>query len=152
VTLAAARHLRSRDRRIAAGVLGGAVFSHYLLDLPMHTPDMPLGFDPGSPKLGLGLWNHPVASVAAELLVLVAGAAIYLRATRAKSRGSRIATAIFGAVLVALTLATPLMPAPPTDRAFAVQALVLYGVLAAAAWAVDRGRQPDPLITEAQDQ
>src|SRR4030095_16751199 len=45
VALAGLRHLRSRDRRIAAVILGAAVFSHFLLDLPMHTRDMPLGFD-----------------------------------------------------------------------------------------------------------
>src|SRR5262245_63168529 len=42
VALVTLRRLRSRDRRIAAGVLGAAVFSHWVLDLPMHTPDMPL--------------------------------------------------------------------------------------------------------------
>jgi hypothetical protein len=142
VGLVALRHLRwSRDRRIAAGVLGGAVFSHFLLDLPMHTPDLPLFLDGSSPKIGLGLWNHPALSLAAELLVLAAGVAIYLRATRAKNRGAAVRTAVFAGVLVALTLATPFFPVPPDDRAFAVQALVLYGALAALAQWIDRGRE-----------
>lgn len=142
VALAALRHLRSRDKRIAAGLLGAAVFSHFLLDLPMHTPDLPLGLDAASPKIGLGLWNHPVLSLAAELLVLGVGIAIYLRATRARSRAAAMRTWVFGGLLVALTLATPLFPPPPSDRAFAVQALVLYGLLAAAAEWIDRGRAP----------
>jgi hypothetical protein len=140
VTLVAARHLRSRDRRIAAAVLGGAVFSHFLLDVPMHTRDLPLGLDPSSPKVGLGLWNHPAAGVALELAVLVAGAAVYMRATRAKSARWAVASAVFVLLLAAITVATPLMPDPASDRAFGVQALALYGVLALAAWAVDRGR------------
>ncbi len=140
VALAGLRHLRSRDRRIAAGVLGAAVFSHFLLDLPMHTPDLPLGFDPASPKMGLGLWNHRWAALAAELVVLAAGGAVYLRATRAKNRGFAIGTAAFGAFLILTALATPFMPDPASPRAFAVQALVLYGVLAAAAEWIDRGR------------
>jgi len=140
VALAALRHLRSRDKRIAAGLLGAAVFSHFLLDLPMHTPDLPLGLDAASPKIGLGLWNHPVLSLAAELLVLGVGVAIYVRATRARSRAAAIRTWILVGVLVALTLATPLFPVPPSDRAFGVQALVLYGLLAAAAEWIDRGR------------
>ena len=123
VALAALRHLRSRDKRIAAGLLGAAVFSHFLLDLPMHTPDLPLGLDAASPKIGLGLWNHPVLSLAAELLVLGVGVAIYLRATRARSRAAAIRTWVFAGVLVALTLATPFFPVPPSDRAFALQAL-----------------------------
>ncbi|HEY1252068.1 MAG TPA: hypothetical protein VGH97_12840 [Thermoanaerobaculia bacterium] len=142
VALAALRRLRSRDRRIAAGVLGAAVFSHFLLDVPMHTPDLPLGLAPGSPRIGLGLWNHRWAAVAAELLVLVAGGAVYLNATRARSRAAAAATAVFGAVLVATTIATPLMPDPPSARAFAIQALVLYGFTAVAAEWVDRGREP----------
>ena len=34
-----------------------ASFSHWLLDLVMHTPDMPL-LDDDSTKVGLGLWDH----------------------------------------------------------------------------------------------
>jgi hypothetical protein len=142
VGLVALRRLRSRDRRIAAGILGVAVFSHFLLDLPMHTADLPLGLDASSPKIGFGLWNYPALSLLAELAVLAAGSAIYLRATRARSRGYAVGTAAFLVFLVALTLATPHFPLPPSDRAFAAQALVLYGVLAAVAQWIDRGRAP----------
>jgi hypothetical protein len=37
--------------------LGGAVFSHWVLDMLVHRPDMPL-YD-NSAKIGLGLWNLP---------------------------------------------------------------------------------------------
>ena len=140
VALVALRRLRSRDRRTAAGVLGIAVFSHFLLDLPMHTPDLPIGLDAGSPKIGFGLWNYPAVALAAELAVLAAGGALYLRATRAKSRGYAVGTWVLAVFLVVLTLATPYFPAPPGGRAFAAQALVLYGLLAAAAEWIDRGR------------
>ena len=143
VALVALRRLRSRDRRIAAGILGVAVFSHFLLDLPMHTPDLPLGLDAGSPKIGFGLWNYPALALLAELAVLAAGGAIYLRATRAKSRGYAVGTCgVRRDSSLSLTLATPYFPAPPSDRAFAAQALVLYGLLAAAAQWIDRGRAP----------
>lgn len=127
-------------RLAAAAVLAAAVFSHFLLDVPMHTRDLPLGPGAGSPKIGLGLWNHPVAAIAAELAVLVAGGFVYLRATRPRSRGAAVATVAFGLVLLALTVATPFMPDPPSARAFAIQALVSYVLLAAAAGAVDRRR------------
>src|SRR5262245_46100360 len=39
----------------AATVVGGMVFSHWVLDLLVHRPDLPL-YDE-SFKLGLGLWN-----------------------------------------------------------------------------------------------
>lgn len=142
---AVARRFPTHGRRIAAAVLGAAVFSHFVLDVPMHTPDLPLGFGAGSPKIGLGLWNHRLASIAAELVVLVVGAAIYLRASRPMNRRYSLATAVFGVILVALTLATPFMPDPPSDRVFAIQALVSYSVLAAAAALIDRGRRMERL-------
>lgn len=134
------RHYPVRQRFMAAAILGAAVFSHFLLDVPMHTADLPLGPGAGSPRIGFGLWNHRAASIAAELVVLVAGGALYLRASRPRTPGARIATGVFGAVLVALTLATPFMPDPPSPSSFAVQALVFYLVLAAAAEWIDRRR------------
>jgi len=142
VALAGLRRLRSRDRRIAAAVLGAAVFSHFLLDVPMHTPDLPLGLADDSPRIGLGLWNHRWAAVAAELLVFAAGGAVYLRATRARSRRAAFATVAFGAFLALTMIATPLMPDPPSGRAFAIRALVVYAVLAALAEWLDRSREP----------
>jgi hypothetical protein len=134
------RRASVRQRAAGAAILGAAVFCHFLLDVPMHTPDLPLWPGRGSPKIGLGLWNDRAAAIAAELVVLVAGGLLYLRASRPRTRGARIATGIFGFVLVALTVATPFLPDPPSASAFAVQALVFYVLLAAAAEWIDRGR------------
>ena len=50
--------------KASAPWIGAAVFSHFLLDVPMHTPDMPLlGND--SVKIGLGLWHRRNLSLAA---------------------------------------------------------------------------------------
>jgi hypothetical protein len=137
-----ARQGPARARTLAAIVLGAAVFSHFVLDALVHTPDLPLGFGPGSPKIGLGLWNHRYLAIGLELVTLAAGGVIYLRATRPVRPQAARATAAFAAVLVATAVATPFFPDPPSGRAFAVQALVSYGVLAAAAALIDRGRQP----------
>jgi len=71
-------------------VLGAVVFSHWLLDLIVHRPDMPVL--PGNvgdlPKFGLGLWERPMASVTAELLLIVAGAFFYWRAARGVVRAA----------------------------------------------------------------
>lgn len=141
---AVTRRFAPRERRVAAAVFGAAVFSHFVLDVPMHTPDLPLGLGAGSPKIGLGLWNHRAAAIAAELVVLLIGATIYLRATRPRNRRFAVSTAIFGVALVAITLATPFMPDPASAAAFAIQALVLYAVLALVAGAIDRGRPTIP--------
>jgi hypothetical protein len=137
--LAIARRLPPRQRLWTAAILGAAVFSHFVLDVPMHTPDLPLGFSAASPRIGLGLWNHRWAAVAAELAVLVAGGILYLRASRPTRRPSWT-TIVFGALLVAATVATPFFPDPPSARAFAVQALVFYGLLALAARFFERRR------------
>jgi hypothetical protein len=122
----------------AAAVLGACVFSHWILDLPMHTPDMPLLGD-HSTKVGLGLWRHRELSLIAELVVFGAGAVIWLRGTGGLGR-ARIATLVFLGILTATLLSTPFMPPPSSPAGFAVSALVAYGGLALfAAW-VDRRR------------
>lgn len=71
------------SRRVGA-VLGAVVFSHWLLDLPMHRHDMPfLPRNAGDlPRLGFGLWQLPVASAIVELLLVLGGSWLYFRAAR----------------------------------------------------------------------
>lgn len=56
--------------------------SHWVLDLVVHRPDMPVlpGNIGGFPYLGFGLWNYPVAAACVELVLVVAGAVMYWRA------------------------------------------------------------------------
>lgn len=69
---------RLRDRG-AGAVIAVAVASHWLLDLPMHVPDLPLA-DPDGVKFGLGLWHHRAASFGLEAgLLLLAGWAFLSR-------------------------------------------------------------------------
>jgi spore maturation protein SpmA len=52
-----------------------------VLDLVVHRPDMPVL--PGNlghlTYLGFGLWNHPQAAACVELVLVIAGAAMYWR-------------------------------------------------------------------------
>ncbi len=63
-------------------VAGAVVFSHWVLDLPMHRHDMPLfPKNLGSlPRLGFGLWQWPTASAALELALVIVGAVLYWQA------------------------------------------------------------------------
>lgn len=74
-------HLFLRDRwgREAGPVLGAVVFSHWLLDLVVHRPDIAVlpGGGGGLPFLGLGLWEFPLVTAVVEGLLVVAGAALY---------------------------------------------------------------------------
>ena len=135
----AVRALLRDEGGAAALVIGLCVFSHWLLDAPMHTPDMPLLGD-GSPKVGLGLWHHRTLTIAIELLVFSAGALIWLRATGGLAR-ARMGTVVFLAALIALTLATPFIPSPSSPVEMAISMLAGYSVLAGAAAWIDRARR-----------
>jgi len=70
--------------RAVGAALGAVVFSHWLLDLPMHRHDMPLlPHNAGDlPRLGFGLWQLPIASALVELLLVLGGSWLYFRAAR----------------------------------------------------------------------
>jgi len=140
--LASALLGRAAGAAAAATTLGVAVFSHWILDVPMHTPDMPLAGN-GSPKIGLGLWHHRELSLAAELAVLAIGALIWLPATGGLAR-ARGVTLLFLTVLTATLLSTPFMPPPSSPTGFAITALVAYVALAALAAWVDHRRARAP--------
>jgi hypothetical protein len=116
--------------------LGLAVFSHFILDLPVHTPDLSIAGN-DTAKLGLGLWNNVPVVLALELLILLGGWMVFSRSKRADATFPKQRNRIFVGILVLLTIATPFMPDPASPRAFAIQALVSYFALAwASAWSV----------------
>jgi len=119
----------------AAALVGLAVFLHYPLDVLVHLPDLPImGND--SAKLGLGLWNHPVATMVAELLVFGLGLAVYLalRSKRYPVRAGRLAILVI--VLLGTYFASVYGPLPPNMTAVAVSDIGFILVVAAlAAWA-----------------
>ena len=90
-------------RRVAV-VVALVSASHWVLDLLVHRPDLPiLPANAGRlPLLGLGLWNYPRAAACVELALVVAGAAGYWRASLAASasagRSRAAATASAGTV------------------------------------------------------
>jgi len=130
----------SPERAKESFVVGLAVLSHWVLDLPMHTRDLQLS--PWSEtRVGLGLWNHRGAALAAEVIVFLLGVATYVRALPAPSARGRRTTWVFVAVLLALAVATPFLPDPPSTTMWAVQALFAYVVLAVAAARVDAARR-----------
>jgi hypothetical protein len=47
------------------------VFSHWVIDFIVHTPDLSIFF--GHIKIGLGLWNYPYLSFSLEIIIVLAG-------------------------------------------------------------------------------
>jgi hypothetical protein len=125
----------ARRRGMAFLVISAAAFSHWILDLIVHIPDLPL-YD-NTDKVGFGLWRHVAVSFPLELIVLAAGAWIYVRAAHPPIRG-RNALCIFVVLLAALQAYANFGPPPASETAMAVMALAFYLVLAGAAAVVER--------------
>ena len=129
--------VKSKDRR-AAVVLFLGVISHWLLDYVSHGPDMPLW--PGGPKVGLGLWNMPAATIVVESLLFVGGIALYVRTTRPRDRIGTAGFAMFVIFLVAVYVANITRPPPPSADAVAWAALSTW-LLPLWAWWFDAHRE-----------
>lgn len=128
----------------AAAVVGVVVLSHYPLDVLTHLPDLPLaGSD--SPKLGLGLWNYPAATLLTELGFLAAGLAIYVRYRSHRHPARIVRLAVLMLVLVGTYFASRFGPLPPDMLTVAISDIVfVLAVAALAAWA-DRRATPEEL-------
>ncbi len=97
-------------------VIAGVVFSHWILDLIVHHPDLPIL--PGNlgnlPLLGFGLWRYPTVSAIVELALVIGGTWFYYRAARQAAEAStnqkeqrrRALTSTIGVAVLLLLLLT----------------------------------------------
>ncbi|MGB6587394.1 MAG: hypothetical protein WBE93_15685 [Pseudolabrys sp.] len=108
----------------AAAIVGGAVFSHWILDLIVHRPDLALYDD--AYKVGFGLWNYPAIAFVLEIALLFGGIALYLRVTEPIDVIGRYGMTVLGLFAVVLQAYVFFGPPPVSDTAFALTALVLY--------------------------
>ena len=117
VLLGALHFLLVRERRSAL-VLAALVLSHWLLDLVVHRPDLPL-LPWDSPQLGLRLWSSLMLTLMLEVPLFLIGVWLYSRSTRALDRTGRwalVALVLFlGAVYAGNVLGEP----PPSVAAIA---------------------------------
>lgn len=125
---------------VALVTIGALVFSHYVLDVITHRPDMPITID-GTRKLGLGLWNYPGTTLAIESVMFIGGALLYAMVTRERDRAGRIGLSALIVVLVAMYFATLYGPPPPNVSSIAVAGHLQWLFVAWAYW-VDRHRVP----------
>lgn len=121
----------------ASGIVGLTVFSHWLLDLLVHRPDLDLW--PGGEKVGFGLWNFPVPEQAVEigLLAICGGAWIASRKTLGRFAWPAIG---FIAFLVTLQIVAMLSPQPAGQLGpeSGATILAIYLVVVALAALTDR--------------
>lgn len=144
VLLGGIYYARTRYPR-GAWVVGALVVSHWLLDLPMHRPDLPLW--PGdSPMVGLGLWNSFAATLTIELALFAIGLFVYVRTTRPRDRIGSWALAGLVAFLLVIYLGGLTSPPPRDARSMQASVLGLWLFVPWSYW-IDRHREPRAAAT-----
>lgn len=124
-------------------ICAAAVFSHWILDLIVHKPDL---WILGDLKVGFGLWRWAWISFPLEIILLWAGARIYARYVPARRGGDRwlwVAVVAMTAVQAYVTFG----PDPSSPQDLAVKAPIYYGVLALLAGMIDLTRAAAPTAT-----
>ncbi|HJV82975.1 hypothetical protein [Noviherbaspirillum sp.] len=117
--------LAARFRTAAA--VGMAVGSHWLLDLLVHVPDLPLWFD--DVKVGLGWWNYRAFALLLELALLWAGVLLCLGRV-AENRARYLVLAV---LMSAIQIASLIMH-PAQAEMVALELLVTHAALIGGAW------------------
>ncbi|HTM94087.1 MAG TPA: hypothetical protein VL095_16820 [Flavisolibacter sp.] len=129
--------LFKRDVR-GALILGLAVFSHWILDLIVHLPDLPL-YPGNSPMVGLELWRWLLATVIVEGFIFVIGIVLYLKTTSPKNKTGVIVFWILITLLVVSYIANLFSPPPPSVKAIAWAGQAMWLFVLLGFW-VDRNR------------
>ncbi len=105
-----------------AWVVGAAVFSHWVLDLIVHRPDLQLV--PWSDvRVGFGLWDSIPGTLVVEFGLYAIGIALYLNTTTATDRVGQYALWAMIVVLALIYASAFSGPPPPS-----VQVLAVFGL------------------------
>jgi membrane-bound metal-dependent hydrolase YbcI (DUF457 family) len=123
----------------SAAVVCLAVVSHWVLDLIVHRPDLPLNFA-GEARAGLGGWNSLPLTLVLELGLLAVGTYLYAGATKARDRIGSYGLAGLLVFLVGIYVANVFGPPPPDVGMIGVAGNASWLFVLWAAW-VDRHRE-----------
>lgn len=138
VVLAGLHFLLLRERRSAL-ILAALVISHWLLDLLVHRPDLPL-LPWAGPVLGLRLWSSLVLTLALEVPLFMLGVWLYSRSTRAMDGVGRWGLAGLVLFLFVVYAGNVLGSPPPSVEAIAWIGQLQWLLVLWACW-VDRHRR-----------
>ncbi len=136
-----AAEIITKSRKTAL-ILGIGVFSHYILDFIVHTPELTIMGD-RSIVIGLGLWNHIYIAVFLELLIYLAGLYIYLRETKGLGFSGKYGMYIFSVILAAAAVITQVLsPRPMNGYEVAGSSLLSITLAILISFWLDRKRVP----------
>jgi len=128
-------------------ILSLCVLSHWILDLIVHYPDLPI-YPWNSSKVGLKLWSLPVLENCIEAIMFLAGLVIYLRTTAAKNKWGKYLPTLLIVLLTAAYLGNIFGPVPTDVKTLAWGAQMMWVFVLLAFWA-DHNRRPitmDPVL------
>ena len=131
-------YLYRRNYR-AALIIGLCVLSHWILDLLVHVPDLPL-YPGSSPLLGFGLWKYKIIALAFETILFVVGVVIYLRATTAINKKGLYGTWALILFLFGIHSMNTFGPPPPSMESVAWVGQMQWLFVAWAYW-IDHNRK-----------
>ena len=137
-------NLLTRSKLIAGVTIALLVVSHWVLDVIVHVPDMPVWpavlFGP-SPMEGFSLWNSVPGSIAVEIGLFLIGAGIYARITMPKDRVGSVGFLSLVIFLLIIYAANLFGPPPPSAGTVVWSAEALWLVVLWGFW-LDRHRKP----------
>lgn len=131
--------LFKRNTKVAI-ILALCVLSHWILDLIVHFPDLPL-YPGNSPLLGMGLWNSRVGTLIVEGAIFIAGIIIYMNTTKAKNKTGKFSFWGLIFLLVILHLSSVFGP-PPSNIASIGWLAQLQWIFIFVAYWTDKNRSP----------
>lgn len=120
-------------------ILGLIVLSHWILDLFVHIPDLPI-FPGYNLKVGLGLWNSLPATLILEGFIFLLGAYLYLKTTKAKNKTGIYSLWALIAFLLLIYVSNLFGPPPTSIEAIGIVGNAQWLIILWAYW-IDRNRE-----------
>lgn len=119
-------------------LLGVLVLSHWILDLIVHVPDLPI-FPWSNIKVGLGLWNDVGTTMVLESIIFFGGAYLYFKVTKAKNMIGKLSFWALIVFLFAVYVMNEFGSPPPSVQAIGFVGLSQWLIVACGYW-IDRNR------------
>jgi membrane-bound metal-dependent hydrolase YbcI (DUF457 family) len=121
-----------------AVILALCVISHWLLDLIVHRPDLPL-YPGDSPVFGFGIWNNMLLTFIIEVGIFITGIILYVRTTSPANKIGKYGLWILIALLSIIYVMNLFGPPPPDVNMIAWAGNLQWLFVLLAFW-VDKNR------------
>ncbi|MGD8188518.1 permease [Brevibacillus ginsengisoli] len=92
-------------------IISAMVFSHWILDLLVHRPDLPIlpGNYGNLPLLGFGLWQFSIVSIVIEFILIAVGLTMYARSILPGTVGVQRKWAVLSTLVLGILLGLSLL-------------------------------------------